>query len=93
MKKFHCDDCGEIDCALLDGYQVGDRLLEGVMFEIVPNKESFDVRVKKEAAHYFKSLNQKKWLKAAREFLPEEDILSCPECGADVENLFYNDDL
>jgi len=31
---FKCEQCGPINCAYLDGYRVGDRLLEGVTFII-----------------------------------------------------------
>lgn len=33
--KFHCEDCGYMDKILVDGYDFGDRLLEGVMFWII----------------------------------------------------------
>lgn len=71
--------------ALLDGYSVGDRLLEGVMFECRKNDDgTFDVKVSPECAPYFSNLNEAKWLAAMKEYAEETDIFTCPNCRSDV---------
>ena len=89
MKKFICSACGKQDIALFDGYSVGDRLLEGVMFEVRKNDDdSFDVQITAEHSEYFSGLNEKKWLKEIREYLPENfDQLVCPKCKGDFEEI------
>jgi hypothetical protein len=57
----------------IDGYHFGDRLLEGVMFDVTfENKEGewkvTDVKVQKECESYFQDLNQKLWLERAKEY-------------------------
>ena len=52
------------------GYAVGDRLLEGVMFDITVDfeaREVVDVKVQKKYEKYFDDLNTKKWLREVKE--------------------------
>ena len=57
----------EINKAYIDGYQFGDRLLEGVIFEVTVNKTGKDVNIKcVDGADYFNDLNTKKWIKEAK---------------------------
>lgn len=71
---------------LIDGYDVGDRLLEGVMFEVkFQNDENglpeiISVNVVEESKNYFEQLNQNKWLSAIKKYA--EEIL---EYGDEVE--------
>lgn len=53
---------------LIDGYSFGDRLLEGVHFEIEFDKSGkvINVSVEKSAKPYFENLNKEKWLKEAK---------------------------
>lgn len=56
---------------LVDGYSFGDRLLEGVMFEVEFNKSTgkiINVVVEKSHAAYFSSLNSKKWIEEAKRY-------------------------
>ena len=90
MKKFKCDDCGELEYALIDGYGVGDRILEGVMFEIrivndKPQVKPYDPSDKS----YLEDLNEKKWLNVVKDSLKDEEFLQCPNCDADIDNPFY----
>jgi hypothetical protein len=81
---FRCDDCGDIDHVLMDGYGFGDRLLEGVMFEVRVGKKGLQVRVQDDCSDYFSGLNKKKWLKEAAEYAKDNDVATCPHCGGDV---------
>ncbi len=83
-QMFNCDECGEIDHILVDGYEFGDTLLEGVMFEIRHNNGKFNAVVQEESKQYFDGLNKKKWLKEAERFSDNNDIAACPKCGEDV---------
>ena len=53
---------------LIDGYDFGDRLLEGIMFEIEfsANGKIVSVKTDPDAEAYLDDLNKKKWLKAAK---------------------------
>lgn len=84
--KFKCDVCGEVDYGVLDGYAVGDRLLEGVLFDIHINGQKPTAAVQHRFASYFDDLNKEKWLKAMEEHAEEQDIFQCPECGGDMGN-------
>jgi uncharacterized protein (UPF0212 family) len=86
-----CPKCGEIECGLLDGYLVGDTLLEGVMFEIRNINGKPDVKVEDESKEYFEELNSKKWLDAVKYSLKDMDSLTCPKCKSDIENPFYKE--
>lgn len=84
--KLKCDGCGIVDHAIIDGYAVGDRLLEGVKFILTILSDKVVANVHPDDADYFKSLNQKKWLKEVREFAEDEnlDVVTCPMCGDDM---------
>lgn len=93
--KFVCDNCGEVDHVLMDGYGVGDRLLEGVMFKITVKKEKFQetliAKVDEQGEAYFKSngISAKKWEKEMTEdaqLSHESDgccLMICPKCMED----------
>ena len=84
--QFDCEHCGKVDHALLDGYDFGDRLLEGVMFEVrVADDGTISIQVQEKHRSYFSQLNEQMWLEAAKE--RAEEILSdpgdgfyCPKC-------------
>lgn len=83
-KKLKCDNCGEIDYVLVDGYDFGDRLLEGVMFEIRIVKGKYKAQVKKDCASYFDDLNTKKWLSECEFYAEELDVATCPKCDGEI---------
>jgi hypothetical protein len=77
-----CEDCGEdLPYVEIDGYAVGDRLLEGVVFHFFPNRS---VKVRDEDAEYFDGLNNRKWLKRIQEFVLETGGGICPTCKKDA---------
>lgn len=87
MKTFKCDACGDIDHVVVDGYGVGDRLLEGVEFEIRWNAEGtgYTAKVKPEYARYFSDLNEARWLARIAESTEHDDTAACGKCGRDVD--------
>jgi hypothetical protein len=97
--KLKCDVCGDIESAKVNGYNFGDRILEGVLFEVkVVGKKLKTTEVEPSAKDYFKDLNEKKWLKEANDYLRNildsgraDDELVCSKCG-DQRVTVVNDD-
>jgi len=82
MSKYNmtCDNCGKVEHVLIDGYCFDDRLLEDVEFEVRVVNDKVKVVVEESAKPYFETLNEKLWLKRAKEFAEETDIVECPYC-------------
>lgn len=69
---------------LVDGYSFGDRMLEGVMFDVVfQNKEVVSIDVQEGHRRYFEDLNTTKWLKVAKDYVERKlktgDEVDLPE--------------
>ena len=79
-------DCENDECemALLDGYDFGDTLLEGVMFEVRVNDGKMSIGVSDDDADYLSDLNTRKWLKEAALNAVDSDMLRCSLCDGDV---------
>ena len=87
-KRLNCYDCGDIPMAYLDGYRVGETLLEGVRFEItVSPRGRVTATTSAEDREYVSKLNQKKWLKEAALMADGCDNLECPKCLGEVVML------
>ena len=84
--KLNCDNCGAIDYVLVDGYAVGDRLLEGVLFK-VEDKEGkpHTLGVVEEDEEYFDQFNKAKFIAEMDTLCENEDEAECPNCGGYVE--------
>jgi hypothetical protein len=82
---------------LINGYNFGDRLLEDVYFEVkFKGNKVLSVKVEKDSKDYFSELNQKKWLKEAKEYaesvLKTGDEVEVPEyirAKYPKQNVFY----
>lgn len=91
--KLMCETCGEVQCAYVEGYAVGDRLLEGVMFRAsrIKGQDSFTVKATPEALRYFETLGIKAtvWERRIAAWLNDDleniDTAECVECGGDIE--------
>ena len=67
----------EVKKAYFDGYSVGDRLLEGVIFEITIVKGKIKARaVPGIDANYFADLNEKKWIKDIEDAITSDSFIS-----------------
>lgn len=90
-KTFECETCGKIDIAYMNGYLIGDRMLEDVNIEckIVEGKISFSFQEWQKA--YTDKLNNKYWMDLAEKKFSKVDWLMCPKCNEDVENSFYEE--
>lgn len=62
----------------VDGYQIGDRLLEGVVFKCLLDEDGRGVSVEVQEEHrsYFSGLNMRHWLESVAQSVPEMDIVS-----------------
>ena len=71
---------GPVDFGLMDGYHFGDRLLEGVMFKVtIDENNEIKVELEPGSKDYCEGLNMVKWMKEAKEFAEEIDVLSHPD--------------
>lgn len=90
---FGCFQCKESKPhLLLDGYQVGERMLGGVKFIVTNNEETgeYDVEVKESSKSYFRTLNQEMWLGKAKETANEDGTwFQCPDCGKDALPIWF----
>lgn len=83
--KFRTEDKDGVEYAYINGYDFGDRLLEGVLFKIIiENNEFKAVDVEPGAKEYFSQLNQKKWLKEATDFAKQLDVFIAPDGKSDA---------
>ena len=76
-----------IPYTLIDGYYVGDRLLEQVMFQIYYNNGKISVTVDLSCTDYFGKFNKSKWYKDLENYtarlIKKKDFtyFSCPICN------------
>lgn len=79
---FEDDNGNQFDTAYFDGYSIGDRLLEGVMFEVkIENEQIKVLGVRDDCKQYFSRLNQESWLETAQEYVEEGGDLFCSQNG------------
>ena len=84
--ELKCDNCGVIDCVLVDGYAIGDRLLEEVYFKIEDKDgKPHSIGVIDECKDYFDGFNRDKWLLAMEAHCQDLDYAECPKCGSEVD--------
>lgn len=87
MIQFDCEGCGIVDHILVDGYDAGDRLLEGVMFKVSIHGDELRAKVTKEHEKFFSTLNTKHWLQEIADNVEhhfEDCVGQCPRCGKDT---------
>ena len=72
-----------------DGYSIGDRLLEGLMFQIsVQEDGTLKASVKEKDKAYFSDFNQEKFLKLAVDYAYENDVFYEPTSGEECCIVF-----
>ena len=83
-----------VDSGWLDGYHVGDTLLEDVKFKITVNEDdTLKAEVHPLSAEYFSKFNEKKWLKAIVDYAEVRDIFdSDPDSEDEYEIIIYDHD-
>ena len=82
FKHFETESGKTIKTAQFDGYSIGDRLLEGLMFQVdIQDDGTMKVYVKPNDQKWFDQFNTAKWLKEAREFAEGNDSFVDPISG------------
>ncbi len=79
-----------VEKAYIDGYSFGDRLLEGVMFEVRVVGDDITVEAAARSKRYFEDLNKEKWLKAAKKSALQHDFLESTEDGDGDDIILYD---
>jgi hypothetical protein len=92
FKHFETESGKTIKTAQFDGYSVGDRLLEGLMFQVdIQDDGTMKVYVKPEDEDWFDQFNTAKWLKEAQKFAEQndifEDVISGEDCWAVTDEV------
>ena len=99
MKVFLCDDvdergnpilnsgCGVIDHIVFDGYDFGERTLEGVKFKAQLNAK-YEVEISTVddwiTNSYLCGLNREHWTKAAKDYRDDLEVAESPYCGNEI---------
>ena len=84
----------KVNYGWFDGYSIGERLLEGVMFraEVIDNGTDIKITVGKSSERYFSDFNEENWLATAKRFALENDIFCLDEYSGDEVVLLYDFD-
>lgn len=98
-RTFHCNNpdpdfpgCGaEFDKFIVDGYDVGDRLLEGVRFSVWQADDEWYAVVHADDAEYFEQFNATFWYDAIKDYVKTLDFAQCPMCGKN--DFIVNQDI
>ena len=89
VKHFETVSGKIVKTAEFDGYSIGDRLLEGLMFQIsVQEDGTLKASVKEKDKAYFSDFNQEKFLKLAVDYAYENDIFYDPTSGEECCIIF-----
>ena len=89
VKHFETVSGKIVKTAEFDGYSIGDRLLEGLMFQIsVQEDGTLKASVKDKDKAYFSDFNQEKFLKLAVDYAYENDIFYEPTSGEECCIVF-----
>lgn len=82
--RFDCD-CGRCEAVIVDGYEVAEKLLEGVEFMVTLKDGRAKAKLKNEAdAEYFSQFNKKKYLQEVATFIEDTDVATCLRCGSEA---------
>jgi len=79
--------------AKLDGYYIGDRLLEGIDFIFTVNDDgTLSVETPKESQSYMDNLNEEKWLRMALDYAKSRDFFEGLDGLEDINLVMTNGD-
>lgn len=100
MRKFYKitdDENGNViltpaEAGWVDGYSVGDTLLEDVKFKITVNPDNtLNAEVHPYSVKYFSRLNTKMWIQEILDFAEDRDIFdSDPDSEDEYELILYD---
>ena len=77
--------------AKLDGYRVGERLLEGMHFLLTINDDgTLSVETPQSAKDYMSKLNEERWLKQALDYAKDNDFFEGIDGLEDINLVMTN---
>lgn len=77
--------------AKLDGYSVGERLLEGMHFLLTINDDgTLSVETPQSAKNYMSKLNEERWLKEALDYVKDNDFFEGLDGLEDINLVMTN---
>jgi len=77
--------------AKLDGYRVGERLLEGMHFLLTINDDgTLSVETPQSAKDYMSKLNEERWLKQALDYAKDNDFFEGLDGLEDINLVMTN---
>ena len=77
--------------AKLDGYRVGERLLEGMHFLLTINDDGrLSVETPQSAKDYMSKLNEERWLKQALDYVKDNDLFEGLDGLEDINLVMTN---
>ena len=77
--------------AKLDGYRVGERLLEGMHFLLTINDDgTLSVETPQSAKDYMSKLNEERWLKEALDYAKDNDFFEGLDGLEDINLVMTN---
>ena len=77
--------------AKLDGYSVGERLLEGMHFLLTINDDGrLSVETPQSAKDYMSKLNEERWLKQALDYVKDNDLFEGLDGLEDINLVMTN---
>jgi len=77
--------------AKLDGYSVGERLLEGMHFLLTINDDgTLSVETPQSAKDYMSKLNEERWLKQALDYAKDNDFFEGLDGLGDINLVMTN---
>jgi hypothetical protein len=85
---FETEDGQQLDTAIFDGYPVGDRLLDGVLFIVKIVDGKLEVTIHPNNEKYFSTLNTKLWLKKVTDYVQDYDVFIHPEYPENEEDVY-----
>ena len=93
FKLLHSDDFSvePRKQAKLDGYSVGERLLEGMHFLLTINDDgTLSVETPQSAKDYMSKLNEERWLKQALDYAKDNDFFEGLDGLEDINLVMTN---
>ena len=91
MCKLICDNCGELDYVTLDGYNIGEKLLEGVKFKVWIKNGAYRAWFLDPDDEYLDQINKEYWIARCIDILPDMEEAICPLCGSSVGMPFFEE--
>lgn len=81
---FETENGQQLDTAFFDGYPVGDRTLDGVLFIVKIANGKLNATIHPDYEDYFLKLNTEYWLKKVTDYIQNYDVFIHTETGEDV---------